>query len=774
MRSSLCPLLLVLALGATAATLTLASAPPARAQARGEQIVRSVEVLGVQRVDRAGVRAKIYTQIGRPLDRIRISEDVKRVYRMGFFDDVQVAERIHPEGGVVLVFRVVERPTIVSVDYDIDGDAVDLEDIQKVVDLKAYGILDEAAIRRNLAKIEELYVEEGHFLVDTRYTLTPAQGNRVKVTLHVGEGDKVEVRSIHIVGNEHVADSDIKDIMQTREGGYFSFLTKSGQFKREYFEQDVQKIQVVFLQRGYIEARIDDPIVTLSPDKKSMSITVRVSEGPRYRVGEIDVTMADEDWLVDKESLRDLVQLESGQVFDWLIMQQDAQRIGDVFRDRGYANATVTNDHKLHDDGHVVDLTFKVQKGEPVYFRRIEVRGNKSTRDKVVRRELKIDEGELYSASGLRHSKQRAMVLGFFEKVDVTPQPTEEPDQIDVFVDVKERNTGTFQVGAGFSSLESFILTAQIAKENFLGHGQTVSANVTFSGIRQLFSLSFYEPYFFDTNWTFAFDAFNFQEDFVDFTRLRSGGNLSWGYRFNDELSLSLTYTLEHVDADLRGTSIPLQLTKQSGLTSSLRATFSYDTRDNRLFPTSGNYTTVSAEWATRYLGSQNEFARFVGRTRFYWPLFWNIVFKTNTTIGHITSPEGTPIPLFERFFVGGIFTIRGFERNSIGEELSIADNPDDSLRPFTIGGTTELILNAELEIPIFPEVGIRGVLFFDAGNAWGDKEDVNPFNLRTSAGFGFRWQSPVGPLRFEWGFPLAPRPDEDPVVFEFTIGNSF
>ena len=753
---------------------TVLAAASAAAQAPADVVVRGVEVVGVQRVDRAGVRAKIYTQIGRPLDRARLSEDVKRVFRMGFFDDVQVAEREHPDGGVVLVFLVVERPTIVSIDYELDGDAVDLEDIQKVVDLKAYGILDEAAIRRNLSKIEELYVEEGHFLVDTGYVLTPVAGNRVKVLLRVLEGDEVEVRHIHIVGNEHVPDAEIKEIMQTREGGYFSFLTKSGQFKREHFEQDVQKIQIIFLKHGFIEARVDDPIVTLSTDMQSISITIRVSEGPRYRVGTIAVEAVDEDWIVPREQLRALVQLEEGQVFDWLTMQQDAQRIGDVFRDRGYANATVTNDHALHDDDHVVDLVFKIQKGELVYFRRIEIRGNKTTRDKVVRRELKVAEGELYSASGLRRSQQRAMVLGFFEKADITPQPTEQPDQMDVYVDVKERNTGTFQVGAGFSSLESFILTAQIAKENFLGHGQTVSANVTFSGIRQLFSLSFYEPYFLDTNLTFAFDAFNFQEDFVDFTRLRSGGNLSWGYRFTDEFSASLTYTLEHVDADIRGTSIPLNVTRQTGLTSSLRATLSYDTRNNRLFPSEGNYTTLSVEHAAKYLGSENEFTRVVGRTRFYFPLFWNMVFKTNTTLGHITSPDGSPIPLFERFFVGGIFTIRGFERNSIGEELFIADNPDDSLRPFTIGGTTELILNAELEIPIFPEVGIRGVLFFDAGNAWGDKEDVNPFDLRTSAGFGFRWQSPVGPLRFEWGFPLSPRAGEDPVVFEFTIGNSF
>lgn len=738
--------------------------------------VRGIEVIGLQRIDRAGVRAKIYTQVGRPLDAARLTDDVKRIYKTGFFDDVQVAERPHPDGGVVLLIRVVERPTIVELEYDVKGKAVDLDEIKKVVDLKLFSTLDEAAIQQNLAKIRELYNEEGHFLVSTHYTVAPRPQNGVRVTLHVDEGEKVEVRHVHVVGNDAVADSEIKAVLATREGGWFSFLTKSGQFKRELFEQDVQRIQLLYLSKGYIEAAVESPIVTLSPDKRSMSISIRVSEGALYTVGSTRVEMEDGKWLVEQSELESKIELKPGDVFDWTKMQSDAQRVGDVFRDLGYANASVTNGHKLNEEDRTLELIYTVQQGDPVYFRRIEIRGNKSTRDKVIRRELKVAEGELYNASRLKLSQRRIGTLGFFEpeSIQVTPMPTDRPDQMDVVVDVKERNTGTFQVGAGFSSLESFVLTAQISKENFLGRGQTLSAQALFSGIRQQFSLSFFEPYFFDSRLTFAFDVFNFRDDFVDFTRNRTGGNLSWGYRLTDELSLSLTYTLENVNADIRGTQIPLELTRQSGLTSSLRATVTWDSRDNRLFPTRGNFTTLSAETASKYFGSDNEFTRLVGRTRFYVPLPLGLVFKTNATLGWVTSPEASPIPFYERFFVGGIFTVRGFERNSIGQQLYIADNPDEGLRPFNIGGTKELILNAELEIPIFLELGIRGVLFFDAGNAWGDNELFKPYQLRTSAGFGFRWQSPVGPLRFEWGFPLKPKKGEDRMVFEFTIGNSF
>ncbi len=738
-------------------------------------IVRGIEIQGLQRVDRASVRSKVYTQIGRPLNRARLSEDLKRVYRMNFFDDVQAAVRPHPDGGVVLVFRVDERPTIVDIRYRITGDALDLEAIQKVVDLRRFSILDEAGVRFNLDKIEELFVEEGHFLVESSYTLTPAPNNGVIVTLIVDEGRKVEVREVNIVGNQDLSTEEIKGVMATREGGFFSFLTQSGAFKREFFAQDIQRIQLLYLTRGYVQVSIADPVVTLSPARDAMSITIRVQEGPKYTVSAVDMRLVEEgQWLVPKERLMRLLELRPGETFSYTEMQADIQRVGDAFRDKGFANTTVTTEHNLDPDARTIALTYKIQVGEPVYFRRIIIHGNRNTQDEVIRRELRIAEGELYSASALRQSRQRVGVLGFFETVEIDPKPTDEPDKMDVQVFVREKQTGTFQVGAGFSSLESFILTAQIAKDNFLGRGQTLSAQLTLSGIRQLYSISFFEPYFLDSRWTFAFDLFNFQEEFVDFSRLRTGGNLSWGYRFTDALSLSLTYTLENVDANLRRAEIPIASLRQSGLTSSGRLTLSYDTRNNRLFPSDGQFSTVSFEHADDFLGSENQFSRFIGRTRWYFPLPYDSVFKVNTTVGYVVSGDDQSIPLFERFFVGGIYTIRGFQRNSIGQRLFTSSTPEGGLSGITIGGDKQLIFNAELEVPIFPEVGIRGVLFFDAGNAWGIEETLDPFQLRTAIGFGFRWHSPVGPLRFEWGIPLKPRSDEDPLVFEFTIGNSF
>jgi len=241
-----------------------------------------------------------------------------------------------------------------------------------------------------------------------------------------------------------------------------------------------------------------------------------------------------------------------------------------------------------------------------------------------------------------------------------------------------------------------------------------------------------------------------------------------------------MAYKLEDVNISIGGlqgsASIPLANLQQGGLTSSLRATLSLDTRNDRMFPTSGWYVTGSTEWASEYLGSENDFTRLISRARWYYNPFWDLVLKLNATSGYIVSGSNKPVPIFERFFVGGIFDVRGFQRNSLGPEFRVAGvrEPGSATTDFTIGGNKELIFNVELEIPILKEVGIRGVVFFDAGNAFNDSENIDILNLRTAVGFGIRWWSPVGPLRFEWGIPLAPKPDEEPIVFEFTIGNSF
>jgi outer membrane protein insertion porin family len=381
------------------------------------------------------------------------------------------------------------------------------------------------------------------------------------------------------------------------------------------------------------------------------------------------------------------------------------------------------------------------------------------------------------------------MKLGFFESVDLSTKRGSSDGRIVVNIEVKERPTGTFQVGAGFSSVENFIAQAQVAQDNLFGRGQRLALQAQISGLRQYFSLSFWEPYFLDTRWHFGFDLYNRVYNYESFNRNATGGALSWGYPILDDVRIYLTYRVEHVEVTTgsgmlfgAGFTTPLPAGVQlanlfkSGVSSSVRLSVQWDTRNNALFPTKGMFHSAWAEFAPNWLGSQNLFNRYGAFARFYYPIWGPFVFKVNTEIGHITSSEAAGVPIMERFFVGGIMDVRGFRPRSLGPRVLVPTSPDPNanLFAFNKGGNKQLIFNAEIEFPIFEKVGIKGVIFTDAGMAFDEGENVTLAGLRHSAGWGFRWFSPIGPLRFEWGLPLSPEPGEETIVFEFTIGNFF
>ena len=464
---------------------------------------------------------------------------------------------------------------------------------------------------------------------------------------------------------------------------------------------------------------------------------------------------------------------------------------------------------------------FEVARGKRAYFERINIRGNAKTRDKVIRREMKISEGELFNNTNLEISKKRIQALGFFENVVVSTKRGSSDEFVEVNVEVSERATGTFQIGAGFSSVENFIAQAQISQNNLFGRGQTLALQAQISSLRQLFLLRFVEPYFLDTYWTFAFDIYNQSRYFATsiagataFSRNATGGTLTWGYPLSYEARAFLTYKLEDVTitsgslgfASLGATSAPVTAQQvanlfRGGVTSSVKASLSWDSRNNRLFASQGWYHTVFVEYASEATGSENKFVRYGGSTQYYKPLFGSpFILKLRGTLGITTSTDPLGVPISERYLVGGIYDIRGYAPLSLGPRLLVAQPGDvgQQLGSLPLGGNMEVILNSEIEFPLFKKVGISGVVFYDMGNAYNLEDrycsglqaqhsttsikfdpcfhaiDSLTSGLRKSVGFGFRWFSPIGPLRFEWGIPLDAQPGEDPLVFEFTIGNFF
>ena len=761
----------------------------------GSDIITQVRIEGNRRVEPEVIKRALKNKVGQPFDPALTGADIQSLWSLGYFQDIQLLVQRLSGGGIAYVVRVAERPSIRE--WRLQGnEELSKDDFKDSIDLKPYQILDLDAVRRNVKKIQEKYVEKGFFLAEVTYRIVPVQGtNQADVVFVINEHAKVMVKQVNLIGAEKLSADELKSQMITREGTFFGFLTGEGTFREEAFQRDLAVIEAAYYDRGFLNVKVEKPTVALSPDKRLIYITVKITEGEQYRISGIDFSG---DLIVPKERLYAVLESRRGDYFSRAKVLKDDQSLADIYQDQGYAYANFNPETLVDPKERTVALDFRVEKGKLQTIDRIEITGNTKTRDKVIRRELRIYEGELFSGSGLRRSKERVTALGFFETVEITYKPGRDDSHVVVTVEVKEKSTGSFQVGFGFSSVENFIFTAQVTQNNFLGWGQTVSLSAQLSSLRQLVQLSFYDPYFLDTDWIFSFDIYRTQIDQFDFTRQALGGSVGLGYHIWDDLIASVGYTREWVEASPGGTgtgpnagvintnTTPLFGRFRTGtqITSAVRFSLAWDRRDNRLFPTKGFYQFASAEFAPDFLGGDLNYARYTLFSRFYFPLPLGAVFKTNLTLGYIANLDpNRRLPVSELYYLGGINTIRGYSLSSISPTIlvPVCNRPDCPVTTFVVGGNKQFVLNLELEFPIVPKVGVKGVVFVDAGNAFAvdarffeDKQHSLPLGLFWSTGFGIRWFSPVGPLRFEWGIPLTRRPIDDPILFEFTIGNSF
>jgi outer membrane protein insertion porin family len=766
--------------------------------------VTKLQFRGNRKVEDDAIKVNLKTAPGVTLTQEMVREDVKTIWKMGYFEDVSV-EVAESKDGSVVTFVLREKPSIKKI-YVAGNSEVSLSKINEILDIKKEQILDQAKLKKNVEKIKDLYVEKGFYMAEVTYEVKRDTTSTVDVWFRIQENAKVEVRRVNFVGNRATSDADLRGVISTREGSLLSFMTSAGTYREDVFQRDLLLIQAHYWDRGYVQVKVANPLVELSPDKRSMYVTISVDEGPQFRLGRVDVSG---DLLMPREFFLQRVSVKPGEIFNRSKLSDDLQKLTDFYKDRGYAYVNATPSTPVNEKTRTVDVLFEIQKGELVHFDRINIRGNSKTRDKVIRRELRIVEGDSFSQSKLDYSKRRVTALGYFEKVDVSTKRGASDDKMDVNFEVAERPTGTFQIGAGFSSVENFIAQAQISQNNLLGRGQLLTLQAQLSSLRQLFLLQFQDLYFLDTNWTFGFNLFRQDQFLFSFVRSSRGGSLTWGYLLAEDTRLMLTYTLESVGVSTGGfsglfatsalaptlTSGSIANLFRSGITSSGRALLSYDSRDNRMFPTKGWYNTLSGEVADHFLLSENVFTRYEAVVRAFYPIWGPFVLRLKANAGLIASRDPRGVPIFERYFVGGIYDVRGFSPRSLGPVIrALSDRSQDStLRSFLVGGNMNVIANAEIEFPIFDKVGIRGVVFTDMGNSFNLEEQyckLRPFNVdiskdpcqgpldlsafRHSWGFGFRWFSPIGPLRFEWGIPFRTLPGERPIVFEFTIGNFF
>ncbi|MDP3275872.1 MAG: outer membrane protein assembly factor BamA [Deltaproteobacteria bacterium] len=809
--------------------------PPAQSGACEGPRVSRVRWRGLQRVSAPDVSTALRVREGVCFERRRLQQDARLLWNSGFFHDVQVTADPAPDGGIDVQFVVVERPSLRQVRF-VGHDGVEEEKLRESIDLREGAVLNESAVRRNVQRIRDMYSEKGYFLAEVRYEIvrrTDAE-NESDVVFTIRENAQVQVRAVHFVGNQSITDDELRASIQTQAAGFFSFLTSTGSYREEAFRNDIDLLHAAYYDRGFLNVEIGTPRVALSADRRWLDITVPVREGPRYRVGRLQVTESDVENneiepLGGRRRVREMFHFNPGDWFSRTTIGRDILSLQTYYRDQGYANVEVRPDVQPRASGQTVDLNFNIRRGALTTIHRIVIRGNTKTADRVIRRELAIIEGERYSETRYQESRRRAMALGYFERVELSTETVEgHPDWVIVNVEVTEKPTGTFQVGAGVSSVETFILTAQIQQQNLFGRGQGFTLQAQLSPLRQIFAFRFVEPYLFDSNWTGAVDLYNTLRAFANFSRTATGGSLSTGYPLlgTNDLRLSLSYTGEFVGVNRGGASTllngqtlpqnistnpPIEGVFRSGFNSAIGISITGDNRDNRIQATSGIFARLGFEVSDRLIGAFStdrgadgnttpfEYMRLSGAVQAYAPLFWGIVLKTRINGGLVTSRNESGVPLAERYFLGGIMDVRGYRLRTLGPVYQVPGmfNDQPTLLNFNIGGNVQFFYNVELEFPIpfIERVGLRGVLFHDAGNTWNLESKwcegrqtaesarhptlspcgFNPLLLRSSVGFGLRWFSPLGLLRFEWGFPLN-RIDglEDPSVFEFTIGNSF
>ncbi len=760
--------------------------------------VVEITLEGLQRVEETSVRKALRSNVGYTFSDEKVVEDIKQVYKLGYFQDILVEKEIVPEG-VKLIFTLTERPSIRKVELE-GNDEVGDDDITEVIDIRTHSILSFDKLKRNAEKIRNVYIDKGFFLADVEFKVAEVDKNRVDVIFVMIERAKVQVKKIILQGNEKVPDKDLLPVMMTKVADPLSFINNSGKFRNEILERDVFMIGNYYADHGYINSKVSPAEVSISPDRRWIYTTIRIHEGEAYDMGKVDFSG---DLIFPKSNLKGKMKLLEGEVFNRSKFMRDMESIADLYKDKGYAYANINPLSSANPETRIVDVTFNVQKGHKVRVERVEIVGNTKTRDKVIRREMRISEGDLYSSTAIRHSKRRIYQLGYFETVDLTERPGSSNDKIILTIKVKEQRTGTFQLGFGFSSLENFVFQAQVSQNNLMGRGQTLTLNAQVSGVRKQFQLHFFEPYTADTKIHTGFSVFNqsytypSQGEFGSYSRAMWGGDFTIGYPFWDDLALYLTYELKQVDIDVDNL-VHLHLFA-SGRTSSISVAAQYDTRDNRLFPTDGQLHKFSVEFADKYTGSEMEFMKFALDDNIFFPLYWKLVLKVHMELGYVMSLEDPDankigdkdypgVPIAERYLLGGIYSIRGYEFGTISPSIEVMAQDDPAGYPieYRIGGNKQFVANFELEFPVIEQAGVKWVFFFDAGNTWSEQEqffylgqsDVNewdlPIGLYMSCGFGFRWYSPIGPLRFEWGIPLTKRPEDDDISFEFSIGNAF
>ncbi len=729
----------------------------------GEKVVE-LDVEGNNALEKDVVLLKVKTQVGEPYDSRTVNDDLKRLYELGYFDDVQIRSE-NVRGGKRVVFVVKEKPRIQAVSV-VGNSEIKKDDIIEVMATKTGSVLNMQVLSDDLEKVRELYRKKGYFQTTVDYKLEQTDPRMARLNIVVKEAKKLYIKKIVINGAKQISASDLKDEMALKEKNFLSWILQTGVLKEELLERDSASIENYYTNRGYIDAKVGQPQVDIQDD--GIVLTFQVEEGERYKIGNIGYKG---DLLVDEAKLRELTKLnelaKKKEYFDRSIVREDITRVNEAYSDMGYAFAETDIDMQKRGEEKIVDVTYMISKGQKVYVRRVVVEGNDRTRENVIRRELRLSDGDLFSGTKLKRSNERLNKLDYFEKVDVETVPTENPSEVDIRVKVKDKNTGSISAGVGYSTYDSVFFGGSVEERNLFGKGYTAQFQGMFSGITNRFVLSFTNPAVYDSNLSAGADAFSTFRRYSDYYKETQGGRIRFAYPLGEYTTLNWDYRLTRDNVyhtNIYASSV-IQESKGIHWTSGVSAGIVRDTTDSRTKPTKGTINEFTVEYAG--LGGDRGFIKPYYAFNYYRPMFWEVVFHVRTQVGALFENGYGDVPVFERFYLGGINNVRGYETDKI--------SPKDHRTNERIGGDFVYFGNIEMIFPIAKQYGVYGLGFFDAGNSLWVKRDGLNIDFIKSVGTGIRWYSPLGLIRVEYGYGLDTiQHNQNHHQIGFTMGQTF
>jgi outer membrane protein insertion porin family len=726
-----------------------------------DYLIASIAPEGNKRIDSGAILRKITTKTGDAYNPAKLRKDLKAIYAMGYFNDVQI-DVSDTQKGKNVIFRVVEKPVIKSVLFE-GTDELKEKDVKEAANIKEHFILNPAKVSVAEEAIRQLYKSKGFYNSKVTSKITYPNDQGAVVQFNIDEGKKMYIKEISVEGNKTFDDDELLDQIQTSKKWFMSWLTEGGLLDMNMVQQDAARIVSYYNDHGFLEAKIAEPVIT--QEKESLSVKFIVEEGPRFRVGKVDITG---DLLESKDKLLKMLTIPNEEYLGRQAVRDDILKLTDYYAEAGYAFADIKPIITKAPSGDIMDATFNIKKGNLVYIDRITIKGNSRTRDNVIRRELLIAEGGVFDSKALRESTQALQRLTYFEEVNITPEPSLNPDRMNIIVEVKEKSTGNFSIGAGYSSADSLMVMGQISENNFLGRGDTLSLSANLSGKSSRYNLGYTDPHLNDSALSWGFDLFSTEREYDDYTKDSKGGGVRIGYPIFGKWRVYGNYSFTNTDLTDVSENAPPTIKKSVDLhvTSALKMSLVRDTR-NRLYDASeGSRNVISVEYAGGPLGGDAQFTKVEGSSGWYFPMPFKTVFHIKGSIGQIFENQPGKVPVFERFYLGGLSSIRGFSPLNV----SPIENGE------RIGGDKMWYTNTEVIFPLLETQGLKGLVFFDSGQVlndtdnWGDTNE----NIKTATGLGIRWLSPMGPLSVVWGFNLDPQPDEKDAVWDFSVGGTF